>query len=232
MSQPRKRVYIACSNCRKAKVKCETDEQEPRPCQRCIQKGLDCVYLPVPKETPPAASPDHGKSAGTSVSPSLPQSTRGFGPPSSHGSRRPQYASAGLHPGPLDQPRPQFNPGGPGFPPPPANPTISYAFSNHGPVFGNTPQTVQPRAPPQYVTPAPQTQEQYPYPWKGDNRPPFYPRSQYVSLYEPFCTIPEIYAGIAFVRPDVAAVVVEPNSIALRHLWKLDTGLDVAQMLK
>lgn len=65
----RNRVYIACVNCRKRKVKvrlyhsisgfrfndpsavflpqCITDETEQTPCERCVRKGLHCEYLAV-----------------------------------------------------------------------------------------------------------------------------------------------------------------------------------------
>ncbi|KAJ7633725.1 hypothetical protein B0H17DRAFT_1149893 [Mycena rosella] len=43
----RRRVYIACLNCRKRKVKCLTDESDKKPCGRCIRHGLACQYLPV-----------------------------------------------------------------------------------------------------------------------------------------------------------------------------------------
>ncbi|KAJ7106674.1 hypothetical protein C8R44DRAFT_745141 [Mycena epipterygia] len=46
----RRRVYIACLNCRRRKIKCLTEESEQRPCERCIRKGLVCEYLPVADE--------------------------------------------------------------------------------------------------------------------------------------------------------------------------------------
>ncbi|KAJ6578330.1 hypothetical protein B0H19DRAFT_1062837 [Mycena capillaripes] len=41
----RRRTLLACSNCRKRKVKCVAKEQVPKnPCARCTKKGLHCEY--------------------------------------------------------------------------------------------------------------------------------------------------------------------------------------------
>ncbi|KAF7324544.1 Haloacid type II [Mycena kentingensis (nom. inval.)] len=48
-----KRVAIACSNCRKRKVKCITTEDPPEhPCRRCTEKGLVCQYISVSDDMP------------------------------------------------------------------------------------------------------------------------------------------------------------------------------------
>ncbi|KAJ7731698.1 hypothetical protein DFH07DRAFT_991761 [Mycena maculata] len=49
--QTRRRVYIACLNCRKRKIKCMSDDSEMNPCTRCIRKGLVCRYVSVGEVT-------------------------------------------------------------------------------------------------------------------------------------------------------------------------------------
>ncbi|KAJ7598838.1 hypothetical protein C8J56DRAFT_175199 [Mycena floridula] len=47
ISKPR-RATIACRNCRKRKIKCETQENPPwNPCERCVRKKLQCEYITV-----------------------------------------------------------------------------------------------------------------------------------------------------------------------------------------
>ncbi|KAJ6550418.1 hypothetical protein DFH09DRAFT_1086683 [Mycena vulgaris] len=44
----RRRVIVACTNCRGRKVRCLTSEDPPQsPCQRCAKKGLACEYVTV-----------------------------------------------------------------------------------------------------------------------------------------------------------------------------------------
>ncbi|KAJ7301498.1 hypothetical protein DFH08DRAFT_102301 [Mycena albidolilacea] len=44
----RRRTIMACSNCRRRKIRCLTSEQPPRnPCTYCQRKRLDCEYLAV-----------------------------------------------------------------------------------------------------------------------------------------------------------------------------------------
>ncbi|KAJ7809178.1 hypothetical protein B0H14DRAFT_3760051 [Mycena olivaceomarginata] len=57
-SQRRTRVYVACQNCRRRKIKCATDDTEYKPCQRCLHKGLLCEYFPVSDRQQHAASSD------------------------------------------------------------------------------------------------------------------------------------------------------------------------------
>ncbi|KAJ7676652.1 hypothetical protein DFH06DRAFT_1428293 [Mycena polygramma] len=59
----RTRIYVACINCRKRKVRCiTTDDSEEKPCKRCTEKGLSCSYLAVceerdnPPQNPPPPS--------------------------------------------------------------------------------------------------------------------------------------------------------------------------------
>ncbi|KAJ7141745.1 hypothetical protein C8R43DRAFT_1238384 [Mycena crocata] len=52
-SEQRRRAYIACSNCRKRKIKCVTvSDADYRPCTRCSQKGLTCEYMAAADEPP------------------------------------------------------------------------------------------------------------------------------------------------------------------------------------
>ncbi|KAJ6570866.1 hypothetical protein DFH09DRAFT_1079848 [Mycena vulgaris] len=40
-----RRTIVACSNCRKGKIRCLTTEQPPKnPCARCVKKHLPCEY--------------------------------------------------------------------------------------------------------------------------------------------------------------------------------------------
>ncbi|KAJ7064654.1 hypothetical protein C8F01DRAFT_1354141 [Mycena amicta] len=70
--QKRRRAYIACSNCRKRKIKCiTTSDAEYRPCTRCAQKGLVCEYIAVPDDallpdTPPGSVEAAESSSSTS----------------------------------------------------------------------------------------------------------------------------------------------------------------------
>ncbi|KAJ7468242.1 hypothetical protein B0H11DRAFT_2284192 [Mycena galericulata] len=44
----RRRAFVACSNCRKRKIKCVTaSDADDNPCTRCLKKGLTCEYAPV-----------------------------------------------------------------------------------------------------------------------------------------------------------------------------------------
>ncbi|KAJ7228754.1 hypothetical protein GGX14DRAFT_414810 [Mycena pura] len=44
----RRRAMIACTNCRRRKIKCVTSEEPPRnPCQRCTKRDLHCEYVAV-----------------------------------------------------------------------------------------------------------------------------------------------------------------------------------------
>ncbi|KAJ7852357.1 hypothetical protein B0H14DRAFT_2580971 [Mycena olivaceomarginata] len=64
----RRRAYVACSNCRKRKVKCITpSEVDYNPCTRCAQKGLKCEYF---------ASPDDDVSSAPTPPPQIQPSSR------------------------------------------------------------------------------------------------------------------------------------------------------------
>ncbi|KAJ7115722.1 hypothetical protein C8R44DRAFT_739471 [Mycena epipterygia] len=44
----RRRVVLACTNCRRRKIRCLTSEDPSKnPCERCVKKGLKCEYLRV-----------------------------------------------------------------------------------------------------------------------------------------------------------------------------------------
>ncbi|KAJ6509904.1 hypothetical protein C8R47DRAFT_771318 [Mycena vitilis] len=48
LNNRRRRAMIACTNCRKRKIKCVTSEEPPRnPCARCTKRSLTCEYVAV-----------------------------------------------------------------------------------------------------------------------------------------------------------------------------------------
>ncbi|KAJ7617085.1 hypothetical protein FB45DRAFT_872569 [Roridomyces roridus] len=52
----RKRAHMACSNCRKRKVKCSNINNEGgghEPCERCLKRRLECEYVAVADPLPP-----------------------------------------------------------------------------------------------------------------------------------------------------------------------------------
>ncbi|KAJ7191924.1 hypothetical protein GGX14DRAFT_578516 [Mycena pura] len=83
--QKRRRAYIACSNCRRRKIKCiTTSDADYRPCTRCSQKGLTCEYIAVPDDDSPTAesfqaAPAH---SGRDASPGPEQWPQHIRPPS------------------------------------------------------------------------------------------------------------------------------------------------------
>ncbi|KAJ7162665.1 hypothetical protein C8R43DRAFT_1123350 [Mycena crocata] len=45
-----RRTVMACSNCRKRKIRCITPEQPPKnPCARCVKRGFTCEYVAAPE---------------------------------------------------------------------------------------------------------------------------------------------------------------------------------------
>ncbi|KAJ6535596.1 hypothetical protein B0H19DRAFT_1080060 [Mycena capillaripes] len=60
MSKPpparRTRVFLACLNCRKRKIKCLTVDSEEKPCGRCVRKGLLCEYRTIAEEQEQSAN--------------------------------------------------------------------------------------------------------------------------------------------------------------------------------
>nr|GAT46424.1 C6 finger domain [Mycena chlorophos] len=102
--QKRRRAYIACSNCRKRKIKC-VPEADYRPCARCSKKGLVCEYISVADSQPDQLPPPpamHSAPAGSTTSGS--PSEGGYSPepsesPTDHGDAWPHSItppSAGL----------------------------------------------------------------------------------------------------------------------------------------
>jgi len=96
----RRRTIMACSNCRRRKIRCLTSEQPPtNPCTYCVRKRLTCEYVAVADPdgysptSPDAPVEDHAESEGTS-SPSPPAPTL-WTPPvtSAHFSRTPPILS-------------------------------------------------------------------------------------------------------------------------------------------
>ncbi|KAJ7113643.1 hypothetical protein C8R44DRAFT_741226 [Mycena epipterygia] len=102
----RRRTILACSNCRRRKIRCITTEQPPtKPCQRCTKKGLHCEYVAatdyednpssttqvpeMPLSNPPSlgTTSSANRSQGLMRAPSLPYT----GPPPLN--RRPRYSS-------------------------------------------------------------------------------------------------------------------------------------------
>ncbi|KAJ6579233.1 hypothetical protein DFH09DRAFT_339250 [Mycena vulgaris] len=75
----RRRTILACSNCRKRKIRCITTEQPPKnPCARCVKKHLPCEYVAAPE-------PDYSSSTSASQTPEfpisdLPHADTGSGP--------------------------------------------------------------------------------------------------------------------------------------------------------
>ncbi|KAJ6586429.1 hypothetical protein DFH09DRAFT_256206 [Mycena vulgaris] len=43
----RKRACMACSNCRRRKIKCVNDDSARDPCERCSKRGFNCEYVAV-----------------------------------------------------------------------------------------------------------------------------------------------------------------------------------------
>ncbi|KAJ6452482.1 hypothetical protein C8R45DRAFT_1113037 [Mycena sanguinolenta] len=53
----RRRVIIACTHCRKRKIRCLTPEDPPQnPCDRCAKKGLKCEYVTIANQRDEAST--------------------------------------------------------------------------------------------------------------------------------------------------------------------------------
>ncbi|KAJ7729760.1 hypothetical protein B0H16DRAFT_1775607 [Mycena metata] len=169
-SSQRKRIYLACVNCRRRKVRCIT-AGEDTPCQRCVKHGLLCDYVPVSLEREKslfAIPPGEGS---TSTPPStMPPSWSQAPPPHSaygHGHHAPPSA-------------PYFNPshGQPAAPP------------HFNSVPGFRPDRSHP-VPPPFPHPAPPS---FPYPhgtnpFPQNTQPGYYPIAQ-PSYHHPMATPP------------------------------------------
>ncbi|KAJ6562243.1 hypothetical protein B0H19DRAFT_1259817 [Mycena capillaripes] len=120
MSEPapykRTRVFLACLNCRRRKIKCLTEDSEQNPCERCVRKGLVCEYRPVADDQEHNAGTTHSyeRQAAPSAAPASspyplgnqrpPQSGNAQYPPSmvygsTPGSAPYSYGGQQLHPG-------------------------------------------------------------------------------------------------------------------------------------
>ncbi|KAJ7830637.1 hypothetical protein B0H14DRAFT_2593184 [Mycena olivaceomarginata] len=120
-AKQRRRALMACTNCRKRKMRCITTEQPPtNPCARCTKKGLPCEYVSAEDDSTPGQSPNLVSSAlpgsgGHSRHPSLQAPARPMsasndfsraqgmapplpytGPPPLHG--RPRYSGSAQYP--------------------------------------------------------------------------------------------------------------------------------------
>ncbi|KAJ7662447.1 hypothetical protein B0H17DRAFT_318555 [Mycena rosella] len=53
LSPPHRRKPIACSNCRKRKIKCtpSNPSHDLEPCSRCLRRGFRCEYMTVSQQT-------------------------------------------------------------------------------------------------------------------------------------------------------------------------------------
>ncbi|KAJ6597483.1 hypothetical protein DFH09DRAFT_1272188 [Mycena vulgaris] len=95
--QQRRRVYVACLNCRRRKIKCVTagDQAAPQnPCDRCTKRGLSCEYRAVSDASAPSypsyGAPPQLYGASSHYFPlPLPLPSPDFTPPTS--SRYPSY---------------------------------------------------------------------------------------------------------------------------------------------
>ncbi|KAJ7823718.1 hypothetical protein B0H14DRAFT_3469889 [Mycena olivaceomarginata] len=71
----RRRAFLACTECRKRKIKCVSvpDTDSYRPCTRCTQKGIKCEYYAVPDNYHPSSqprTPPHGHAREIEIPPS------------------------------------------------------------------------------------------------------------------------------------------------------------------
>ncbi|KAJ7622032.1 hypothetical protein FB45DRAFT_1061677 [Roridomyces roridus] len=69
----RKRIFVACTHCRKRKAKCinqSTEDFPEIPCEHCVRKGLQCGYICVGAERQsPAPSASYSDSYPYSYTP-------------------------------------------------------------------------------------------------------------------------------------------------------------------
>ncbi|KAJ7620355.1 hypothetical protein FB45DRAFT_871385 [Roridomyces roridus] len=74
----RKRVYVACTNCRRLKIRCDTTEEAlDTPCERCARRGLQCQYLTVNEERSVSpTTPKHGRAPPSPPEPYQPYSSQ------------------------------------------------------------------------------------------------------------------------------------------------------------
>ncbi|KAF8176676.1 hypothetical protein K438DRAFT_73182 [Mycena galopus ATCC 62051] len=120
----RRRVYVACTNCRRRKIKCVTSEQSSmKPCARCTKRGLACKYTPIAES--------YNNSLGYHGVPNT-----GYKPP--YAPPQPQYTGSWNspppslygYPGPGPSPSSQGYPAQYGMPPQFATPTSKASRAN------------------------------------------------------------------------------------------------------
>ncbi|KAJ6515999.1 hypothetical protein C8R45DRAFT_1206143 [Mycena sanguinolenta] len=77
----RRRAMIACTNCRRRKIKCVTTEEPPQhPCARCTKRGLVCEYVAVDEPTTPESPSQPLTPPYYNAAPSAPYTTPGATP--------------------------------------------------------------------------------------------------------------------------------------------------------
>ncbi|KAJ7768972.1 hypothetical protein B0H16DRAFT_1882110 [Mycena metata] len=133
----RRRVIIACTHCRKRKIRCLTAEETPeKPCGRCVKRGLQCEYITVTDQQGDSAPNKKGKGE---------QSSRRSSP-----SQSPPTTYAPFDTGKGHGPRPErsySNPIPVGHPPypQPSNPAAGYAYHSSSSLggYGGVPSPMQ-----------------------------------------------------------------------------------------
>ncbi|KAJ7499009.1 hypothetical protein FB451DRAFT_1384756 [Mycena latifolia] len=153
LNNRRRRAMIACTNCRKRKIKCVTSEEPPRnPCARCTKRSLPCEYVSVEEDSPtesPLSLPPG------SYPPSYPSSTP-YGGGSIQAGYIP-YPPSSQYSVPWEAPQ-QHNHSHSGYPIPAQNGSYRSQSSygpGPGPMFG---------APAGYPTSSGQYYQQHPFP--------------------------------------------------------------------
>ncbi|KAJ7699994.1 hypothetical protein B0H17DRAFT_1048134 [Mycena rosella] len=119
LNNRRRRAMIACTNCRRRKIKCVTSEEPPRnPCARCTKRSLPCEYVAVDEDSPTPESPVLLPNSGAyPYAPSAPYGGAPSGgfpyapPPSPYsGGWNPPQQPHPSHPGYAIPPQPQYRP--------------------------------------------------------------------------------------------------------------------------
>ncbi|KAJ7479015.1 hypothetical protein FB451DRAFT_1395622 [Mycena latifolia] len=104
----RRRVIVACTNCRKRKVKCLASENPPQSsCKRCLEKGIVCEYVAVGEDKMTRSQPLERVSESPVYAsrwaprnlPAPSSSSDCYDPPGT-GLQRPAYPDSHSHPNP------------------------------------------------------------------------------------------------------------------------------------
>ncbi|KAJ7626909.1 hypothetical protein FB45DRAFT_1029287 [Roridomyces roridus] len=102
----RRRTFVACSNCRKRKIRCVTSEENANaPCARCRMKNLTCEYhrwagllCPTDEETPTESAGGSSSQGTPSVQLQPPPSSSNMQAPASiHQWQQPQQPYAAIY---------------------------------------------------------------------------------------------------------------------------------------